>query len=144
LSRLFTGRWYDQYGPNFVIYPCIVIFAIGMLTLGLSHHAFVFFIAAGLLGLGWGTLFSAFQTMAIQRSNPRRSSVATATYLSIFDLGIGGGSFLVGILANYVEIGSMYIYFSVYILIGLIVYYWAQKQEFHKEKGLEGTVQKEA
>lgn len=141
LSRPFTGVWFDRYGPNAVIYPSIIVYGLGMLTIGLSYHAITFFIAAALIGVGWGTLFSSFQTVAIQRSDPNRTSVATATFLSIFDLGIGGGSFVVGVLANYMDIGSLYVYFSIYALFGLAIYFWAQKEK--SEKG-QTKVQKEA
>lgn len=131
-SRPFTGVWFDRYGANAVIYPAIIVYGSGMLALGFSHHPFVFFLAAALIGVGWGTLFSSFQTVAIQRSNPKRTAVATATYLSIFDLGIGGGSFLIGLLAKYIDLGTMYVYLSVYIMLGVGVYHWAQKQKMNE------------
>lgn len=133
LSRPFTGVWFDRYGANVVIYPAIIVYSCGMLTLGLSNHEFTFFLAAAFIGVGWGTLFSSFQTVAIQRSNPNRSSVATATYLSIFDIGIGGGSYIVGLLAKYVDLGSMYIYLSIYIILGIGVYFWAQREKREEE-----------
>lgn len=140
LSRPFTGVWFDRYGANTVIYPAIIVYGLGMLVLGLSHHVFIFFLAAALIGVGWGTLFSSFQTVAIQRSNPKRSSVATATYLSIFDIGIGGGSFLVGLLAKYIDLGTMYIYLSIYILFGILVYYWAQREKSNDYQEIQNEV----
>lgn len=128
LSRPFTGRWYDQYGANWIIFPAIVLFGMGMFCLGMSHGAALFFIAAGLIGVGWGTLFSSFQTVAIQSVDPKRRSVATATFLSIFDIGIGGGSIIAGALAGTMELGTIYIVSSIYIFTGLSVYYWAQKK----------------
>ena len=136
LSRPFTGRWYDMYGANWIIFPAIVIFSIGMFCLGISHQAILFFTAAGLIGISWGTLFSSFQTVAIQSVDPKRRTVATATYLSIFDIGIGGGSLIAGSLAGLMDLGMLYIASSVYILIGLFVYYWAQK----KRASLNATV----
>lgn len=133
MTRPFTGVWFDRYGPNAVIYPAIIVYSCGMLALGLSHHVITFFLAAALIGVGWGTLYSSFQTVAIQRSNPNRSSVATATYLSIFDIGIGGGSYLVGLLAKYINLGSMYIYLSIYIILGIGVYFWAQREKREEE-----------
>jgi len=127
ISRPFTGRFFDKYGPNFVVYPSIIIYAIGILTLGLSYHVWSFFLAAAFIGVGWGTLYSSLQTLAVQRSDPKRTSVATGTYLSIFDIGIGGGSFLVGLLSTYIDLGTMYVYFSGYALVGVAVYYMAQK-----------------
>ena len=74
LSRPFTGRWFDQYGANRVIYPAIIFFGIGMFCLGMSTTASLFFIAAGFIGVGWGTLFSSFQTVAIQSVDPGKGA----------------------------------------------------------------------
>src|SRR5699024_7581007 len=137
LSRPFTGRWYDRYGAEYIIYPCIVVFGLGLLILGLSHTVWTFLLAAGLIGLGWGTMFSSFQTLAIQSSNPKRSSTATGTYLSVFDVGVGGGSFVAGMLVNYMEIGSMYILFAVYSLFGLVLFYLIRKSEKKKAKNIK-------
>lgn len=129
LTRPFTGRWFDQYGANAIIFPAIILFAIGMLSLGLSSSAILFFIAAACIGVGWGTLFPSFQTIAVQRCLPKRRPAATATFLSIFDLGIGIGSFIAGALAGVISLGTLYIICSVYILSGLVLYWRAQKQE---------------
>ncbi|MCG7336279.1 MFS transporter [Sporosarcina sp. ACRSM] len=138
LSRPFTGRWFDQYGANVVIFPAILLFGLGMLSLGLSQGAFLFFIAAGLIGVGWGTLFPCFQTLAIQSVEPKRRSVATATFLSTLDIGIGGGSLIVGALAGGMDLGMIYAFSSVYIFTGMAVYYWAQKKN---AISIEGTQQ---
>jgi len=124
LSRPFTGRWYDRYGANIIIYPCIILFSIGMLLLSQTTTSLFFLISAALIGVGWGTLFPSFQTIAIEEAKPERRGMATATFLSIFDLGIGLGSFLVGLAAAKVEFSSLYFYASFFIMFGLIVYYF--------------------
>jgi MFS family permease len=136
LSRPFTGRWFDQYGANVVIFPAILLFGLGMLSLGLSQGAFLFFIAAGLIGVGWGTLFPCFQTLAIQSVEPKRRPVATATFLSTLDIGIGGGSLIVGALAGGMDLGMIYAFSSVYIFTGMAVYYWAQKKNTISIEGI--------
>ncbi|OLN21230.1 MFS transporter [Domibacillus antri] len=133
LTRPFTGRWFDQYGANAIIFPAIILFAIGMLALGLSSSTIVFFIAAACIGIGWGTLFPSFQTIAVQRCIPKRRPAATATFLSIFDLGIGFGSFLAGALAGIMDLGTLYIFCSVYIACGLALYWRAQRQTGQKQ-----------
>src|SRR5699024_3204687 len=40
LSRPFTGRWFDQYGANVIIFPAIILFSIGMFSLGHSTGVF--------------------------------------------------------------------------------------------------------
>lgn len=134
ITRPFTGRWFDQYGANVIVYPAIVLFAIGMLVLGLTTNAVLFFIAAAFIGAGWGTLFPSFQTIAMQNAEPNRRPVALATFFSIFDLGLGGGSLLVGAMVGVISFSTLYIFFAVYVLAGLGVYYWAQRRSTSNEK----------
>lgn len=134
LSRPFTGMWFDRYGPHVIIYPAIILFSLGMFVLGKSNSGFIFLFSAGLLGLGWGTLFPSFQTLAVQSTVPSRWPLATATYLSIFDTGIGVGSFVTGMLIKKLQLSSIYIYFSFYILIGLLFYYISQHKKFSKKR----------
>lgn len=129
LTRPLTSRWYDQYGANTIIFPAIVSFAIGMFLLGMTTNALLFFIAAAFIGGGWGTLFPSFQTIVLQNSEPKRRPVALATFLSIFDIGISGGSLLAGVLVSVISFSSLYIFYSIYIVVGLLVYYWSQKKE---------------
>ncbi|AXI00214.1 MFS transporter [Sporosarcina sp. PTS2304] len=129
LTRPLTSRWYDQHGANAIIFPAIVSFAIGMLLLGLTTNTLLFFMAAAFIGGGWGTLFPSFQTVVLQKSKPARRPVALATFLSVFDIGISGGSLVAGVLVGVISFSSLYIFYSFYILIGLAVYYWAQNKE---------------
>ncbi|MDR7000581.1 MFS transporter [Neobacillus niacini] len=124
ISRPFTGKWLDQYGPNFIFYPCVILFAFGMLLLSKSGGAVTFLISAGVIGVGWGTLFPTFQTIAIQDSEPRRRGLATATFLSIYDTGMALGSFIVGLIAAKMDYSSLYFLCTFYVLIGGALYYF--------------------
>jgi MFS family permease len=137
LSRPFTGKWYDLHGPNFIVYPGILLFASGMIILGTADSAILFLTAAGFAGLGWGTLFPTFQTIAIQAAPPKRAAMATATFLSIFDVGIGLGSFLVGLAAAKISLGELYTYSTVYVLAGILLYFLLQGHKYKKDKRKE-------
>jgi MFS family permease len=123
VSRPFTGKWFDRYGANFIIYPAIICFAIGTFLLSTSSSVLVFLLAAGLIGLGWGTIFPSLQTIAIQVAPVEKRALATATFLSIFDFGFGIGSFLFGLATSFVKYGQLYFYSSFFVLIGFLVYY---------------------
>ncbi|MEH7416941.1 MFS transporter [Neobacillus drentensis] len=140
-SRPFTGKWLDQYGANVISFPCIALFAIGMFILSQSNGAVTFLLSAGLIGLGWGTLFPTFQTIAIQDAEPRKRGVATATFLSIYDTGIALGSFIIGIIAAKVDYGTLYFFCSFYILIGLVLFYFLHTK---KSASAKGTAQQHA
>jgi MFS family permease len=134
ISRPYTGKWYDLYGANAIVYPAIILFAIGMFILGIADSALLFLVAAAFAGLGWGTLFPSYQTIAITVAHPKRRPVATATFLSIYDIGIGLGSFLVGLAAAKVSLGTLYMFSSIYILIGVVLYYLLQGRRFSEER----------
>jgi MFS family permease len=123
LSRPFTGKWFDLYGPNVIIYPAIIVFAIGMYILSGSHTSIGFLVAAALIGIGYGTIFPSLQTIAIQKVVTSKRGMATATFLSIFDIGIGLGSFLVGMIVAEVGFRSFYLNSSIYIVAGIVVYF---------------------
>ncbi|MFT8321169.1 MAG: MFS transporter [Bacillus sp. (in: firmicutes)] len=124
LARPFAGQWFDRYGANIIIYPCILLFSIGMFVLSGMHTAVIFLFAAGLIGLGYGSLFPSFQTIAVQSAQPERRGLATATFLSLFDTGIGLGSFFAGVIGELIGFRALYLYSSLYILICLAIYYF--------------------
>ena len=123
ISRPFTGKWFDQYGANIIMIPSIISFALGMFLLSQAEGAFLFLLSAAFIGLGWGTIFPTAQTIAIQVAPPERKSVATATFLSTMDSGIGIGSVIVGIVGAQLGYSSLYFYSSIMVLAGLVVYY---------------------
>jgi MFS family permease len=135
-SRPFTGRWFDRYGANKIIFPSILLFALGILLLSRTQGAGSFLSSAGLIGLGWGTIFPLLQTIAIQDALQSRKAVATATFLSIYDTGMGLGSFIVGVIAANIGFRSLYFIGSFYVLLGVVLYYilFARKQVMFKKQ----------
>lgn len=123
ISRPFTGKWFDLYGANKIIYPAILMFAVGTFLLSKSTSAFSFLLSGALIGLGWGTIFPSLQTIAIQVAPPKKRALATATFLSIFDFGFGIGSFIFGLATGKIGYDSLYLYSSILVLIGIGVYY---------------------
>ncbi|MEH7076944.1 MFS transporter [Neobacillus drentensis] len=126
ISRPFTGKWYDQYGANKIIYPSILLFAAGTYFLSLSPSLPVFLLSGALIGLGWGTIFPSLQTIAIEIAPADKRALATATYLSTFDFGFGIGSFLFGLATVKVGFSSLYFYSTFFVLAGIGVYYLLQ------------------
>jgi MFS family permease len=135
-SRPFTGRWFDLYGANKIIFPSIILYALGIFILSQTHGAGGFLSSAGLIGLGWGTIFPIFQTIAIQDALPHRKGVATATFLSIYDTGMGFGSYIDGLIAANTGFRSFYLISSFYVLLGVVLYYF-----LHARKRITRTEQ---
>ena len=81
ISRLFTGKLLDKKGDNFVIYPAIISLAMGLLILSQSYNSFTLLLASVFIALGFGTMQSCFQAIAIKESPQHRVGLATSTFL---------------------------------------------------------------
>lgn len=96
--RPITGKIYDRKGPQYVIYPAVLTFSLGLLVLSQIHNLTGFMLAAVLIGLGFGSAQSCLQTLAIQRAPKHRIGYATSTFYTCYDIGIAIGSLVVGMM----------------------------------------------
>ncbi|KML27510.1 MFS transporter [Priestia aryabhattai] len=133
-SRPFTGKWFDQYGENSVVYPSILSLAIGIFLLSQATTSWVFLLAGALIGLGFGTITSSFQSIAVKKASPHRRGVATATFFVFFDSGMGLGSFLLGILSTAAGYKGMYVFCSIVALLAIAVYLVLHGRKSQKQR----------
>ncbi|MGX9134848.1 MFS transporter [Rummeliibacillus sp. JY-2-4R] len=123
VSRPFTGRLFDAKGENLVMYPAFLLFAIGLLLLGIVHHGFVLLIAGAFVGLGYGTFSASAQAISIKVTPKERMGLATSTYFICLDAGIGVGPFILGTLVPTIGYRGMYLIMAMVIVICLVLYY---------------------
>lgn len=117
IFRPYLGRTFDQKGPRVVLIPSLITFAIGLGMLSITKTAFLFLLAAGLIGLGYGSLLPGFQTLAVQKSGTNRSSQAMSTFFTLYDSGIGFGAFVWGLISTNFGFGWMYGISSLIVII---------------------------
>lgn len=122
-SRFFTGKWIDTKGANVVIYPCMILFSLGMLLYSQASVAWVLLSAGALISTGFGNFNSAAQTIAIRSIPPKRLGIATATYFMFIDLGSGLGPYVLGFLIEDIGFRTLYILLSLIGLICIPIYY---------------------
>ncbi len=115
LARPFTGRLFDLKGPQYVLYPGLILFIVGLMMLAFTNSAATFLLAGGFVGLGYGSLVPSMQTLAIQSAPIERSGYATATFYTFFDSGIALGSYVFGMIAVARGYQSIYLISSVLV-----------------------------
>lgn len=120
--RPLTGKIYDRKGPSYVIYPALVLFAVGLILLSQINSLIGFMLAAIFIGMGFGSVQPCLQTLAIQRAAPQRIGHATSTFFTFYDLGIAFGSILLGILITAQGYSMSYILCAVFVLLSLLFY----------------------
>lgn len=96
LSRPFNGRLIDTKGANFVMYPGLILFSIGMFVLSAASNSFTLLASGVLIRLGFGNMQSTTQAIAVKLTPPHRIGIATSTFLLFLDGGIGFGPFFLG------------------------------------------------
>ncbi|MDU7036678.1 MAG: MFS transporter, partial [Staphylococcus simulans] len=126
-----TGKVFDNYGANKVVYPVLVLFVIGLVLLSVTHSSWMLLFSAIFIGIGYGTLIPSFQTIAIQASPPEKIGLATSTFYIFADLGAGAGPTLLGILIGSVGYRNLYMLMAL-LLVGVIALYYFMHGRKHK------------
>jgi MFS family permease len=124
ISRPFTGRLMDVKGANYVMYPAFILFAAGMLLLGLAHSSFTLLMGGALVGLGFGNMQSCTQAIAVKLTPPERMGLATSTFFIFLDAGLGFGPYLLGLFIPMISYRSLYIFLGIVVLVASGLYFW--------------------
>ncbi len=123
VSRPFAGRLLDLRGANFVIYPCLIIYAVGMLVFSQASNGVTFLVAGAIMGLGYGNLISCGQAISIKSAPPHRLGLATATFFTFVDLGFGIGPYLLGYLVPFTGYRILFLLMIAVTLASAVLYY---------------------
>ncbi|MEN2768057.1 MFS transporter [Ornithinibacillus xuwenensis] len=121
-TRPFGGRLMDRKGPNIIVYPCLVIFAIGMYLFSQANSSFILLLSAALIGLGFGNINSIAQTIAVKVTEPHRFGFATSTYFIFYDTGLGFGPYLLGLIIPFVGYRTIFLWMVPIIVISIPLY----------------------
>ena len=133
-SRPFTGRWFDQYGANKIIYPSILLFACGLLLISQAHIGIMLLIAGALFGVGFGTFQSSTQAIVVKKVPHHRMGLATSTYFTFYDLGIGVGPFVLGFVIPLLGFRGLYFAMAVLAFICIVIYYFVHGRSVSKHE----------
>ena len=141
-SRLHSGKRVDRGYITETIRTGIVIAFVGAVGEALLSSAAdvsiavgyaAYFLTAFLFGFGYGTMFPAYNTLFINLAPNSRRATANATYLTGWDVGIGGGMLIGGTVSEY---GYTYCYIlgAVLVLMALLFFIRIVTPHFHAHR----------
>lgn len=122
ISRLFAGKIYDKKGHVYVFLPGTSLIFAAMLLLSWLPSTVVMLIAAGMYGLGFGSVQPALQAWSVDKAPDNRKGMANATFFSFFDLGVGIGAMTFGQLAFLFDYSVIYLTAAGSVLFSMILY----------------------
>jgi MFS family permease len=134
LIRFVSGKIFDTKGRFWVLFPSAVLCLVGTILLYFTHSTGMLLVSAVFYGAGLGAVFPALQAWVIDRVEPHRRGVATATFYNSFDLGIGTGAIVLGTIATWTNYATMYLLSGGFFLIYLVVYFWYERRTWSESK----------
>lgn len=132
LSRVISGKFVDRGHIHQVMAVALFVIIIGFASFALFHTIEAFCISAFFIGIGYGTLFPALQTLYINMAPSSKRGTANSTYLTGFDLGIGIGMLLGAYLSDLYGFSVMYLITSVSCVVGLLLYWFNSRRVYNK------------
>lgn len=130
ISRIGSGKRVDRGQITQVIFQGMLILLVGIVCeaalavvtgYSLTAGYVLYFAAAFFIGVGYGTIFPAYNTMVVNLASNDRRATANATYLTGWDLGIGLGMFFAGRIAESWGLDTIY---YVDIALAVIALVW--------------------
>lgn len=122
LVRPWVGKIYDSRGASAVIYPSFLCFALGLVLVSIVNSPWMLWLSAVLIGMGYGSLFPCFQTVAIQSVPKQRMGHAISTFFTLFDLGMAVGSVVIGVVIAHLGFQTTYLICAAIVLLTLCIY----------------------
>ncbi len=143
ISRLFSGRQVDKGRITQVItlgitIVCLCFFLLAACAWLMAWDPAVgtslFFGLSLFLGIGFGTMFPAFNTMFVNLAPNNQRGTATSTYLTSWDVGIGLGLTLGGYIAERSGFQNAFLTGALLTVISLSVFIFRVTPYFHQHK----------
>lgn len=137
VTRPFTGKIYDNFEENKVMYPVLLSFALGLAILSMVSSPFLLLLSVAFIGFGYGTIVPTAQAIATQQSPTSKMGLATSTFYIFVDFGAGMGPFTLGLLIPFMGYRYLYLAMAGLIIVAMILYFFVhgryQKNAYSKE-----------
>ncbi|EGQ2872120.1 MFS transporter [Staphylococcus pseudintermedius] len=121
-TRPFVGRILDRFHENWVAYPALVIFGVGILILAMAHSGWALLLSGALVGLGYGSMTAVGNVVAVKVSREDQVGLATSTFFIGLDVGVGFGPALLGMILPVIGYRMMYVAIGIILLLCIILY----------------------
>lgn len=128
LTRITIGKVADKKGEEIFVYTCNLCMLIALMLLAFVPNNATFIISAALSGYAFGGVEPALQAMAVSIAPPERRGAANSTFLCAYDIGIGLGGGIAGVLIDAVDYNKMFAIIAIANIISVVIYVlWGRK-----------------
>jgi hypothetical protein len=143
ISRIFSGRIVDRGKITQVISAGLYIVVFSFFLLSACVYIIewnsmacniAFFAVALLLGIGFGIMFPAYNTLFVNLAPNSQRGTATSTYLTSWDVGIGIGMLTGGYIAEVSTFDKAYLFGACLTIVSMLYFNIKVTPHYHKNK----------
>ena len=108
LVRITTSHLGDRFGVKAVLYPSLLAIPISFAVLAIADTRALFVISAILFGIGLGSSYPVFTNFIITHTDERRRARTFGSIVWAFDVGVGSGSLIIGVIGQHYGLGRAF------------------------------------
>ena len=141
ISRIFSGKIVDRGKITQVISAGLYLVVFSFFLLSACVYliswnnmvcTIVFFSVALLLGVGFGIMFPAYNTLFVNLAPNSQRGTATSTYLTSWDVGIGIGMLTGGYIAEVSTFDKAYLFGACLTIVSMLYFNGKVAPNYHK------------
>lgn len=133
-SRVFAGKLVDRGKIHQVNVSAMAIVAVAFFAFATIHNIYAFCLSGLFIGVGFGMMFPALQTLYINLAENSQRGTANSTYLIGFDLGLAIGMLLGGYITGFFSFETLYLVASGLCLISIVIYWTCSRVVFERNR----------
>lgn len=122
LARIISAKSIGKGRLIAMIYTGSALLILSFSLFAFCSSAFMLYVTAFCLGLGYGYISPAFQTMFIDLASRDQRGTANATYFTAWDLGIGAGTAAGGSVIEYFDFAWLYGICAIMLAAGVVYF----------------------
>lgn len=122
LTRISIGKISDKKGEGIFVYSCNGAMFVALMLIAFVPNNVSFVISALLSGYAFGGVEPALQAMAVSIAPLDKRGAANSTFLCAYDIGIGVGGGLAGMLIDKVGYNHMFAIIAVANVLSVVIY----------------------
>ena len=143
ISRIFSGKIVDRGKITQVISAGLYLVVFSFFLLSACVYliswnnmvcTIVFFSVALLLGVGFGIMFPAYNTLFVNLAPNSQRGTTTSTYLTSWDVGIGIGMLTGGYIAEVSTFDKAYLFGACLTIVSMLYFNGKVAPNYHKNK----------
>ncbi|WP_108823146.1 MFS transporter [Dysgonomonas sp. Marseille-P4361] len=134
ISRVFAGKLVDRGKIHEVNVSAMAIVTAAFFVFASIHNIYAFCLSGLFIGIGFGMMFPALQTLYINLAENNQRGTANSTYLIGFDFGLALGMLGGGYITGFMSFEALYLFSAVLCFVSIMIYWYVSRIVYERKR----------